>query len=208
MTSRAASRPVWESTRTRRTVAGRLRVTVVTAPASQTAPPVAVSPARRCGCRPRSTSAGPAAQPQEELDVPRRPRQRAARHRPGAPAQRGGPLGDRGHRLGPQLRVADHAALADPVLADLELRLDHQHQVAVGAGHADQRLQHQRQRDERQVAHHQVDRAADQLGGELADVGAVVHLHPLVGLERPGQLAVAHVHRHHLARARAAAARR
>ena len=34
----------------------------------------------------------------------------------------------------PAARVADHAALADPVLADLELRLDHQRQVAVGRG--------------------------------------------------------------------------
>ena len=46
-------------------------------------------------------------------------------------------------RGGPQVEVADDAALADPVLADLELRLDHQRQVAVVAGDAEQRVEHQ-----------------------------------------------------------------
>ena len=64
--------------------------------------------------------------------------------------------------------------LADPVLAHLELRLHHQREVAVGPGDAQQRVEHQPERDERQVADDQVDRPADQLGGELADVGAVV----------------------------------
>ena len=37
--------------------------------------------------------------------------------------ERGRGVGHRRHRLGAQARVADHAALAEPVLADLELRL-------------------------------------------------------------------------------------
>ena len=68
------------------------------------------------------------------------------------------------HRLGAQRRVADHAAGADPLLADLELRLDQQHQVAVRRGAGGQRGQHQPQRDERQVGDGQVDRAADGSG--------------------------------------------
>ena len=59
--------------------------------------------------------------------------------------------------------VADHAALAEPVLADLELRLHHQRQVAVGRGHAEQGVEHQLEGDEGQVAHDQVHRTADQL---------------------------------------------
>ena len=50
---------------------------------------------------------------------------------------------------------------ADPVPAHLELRLHHRHQVAVGRGAGGQRRQHQPQRDERQVGHGQLDRAAD-----------------------------------------------
>ena len=81
----------------------------------------------------------------------------------GAPAERGRAASATVvDRLGPQRRVAHDAALADPVLADLELRLDHQHQVAVGRGTPSSGGEHQRQRDEGQVADHQVDRPADQ----------------------------------------------
>ena len=48
-------------------------------------------------------------------------------------------LGHGPDRLLAQLRVAHHPALADPALAHLELRLDHQGQVAVGRRDADQR---------------------------------------------------------------------
>ena len=41
------------------------------------------------------------------------------------------PLGDRRDRLGPQRRVAHDAARAEPLPADLELRLDHQDEVGV-----------------------------------------------------------------------------
>ena len=54
--------------------------------------------------------------------------ERADRDGDGAPAALGGEVGDRGDRLGPQREVTDHPALADALLADLELRLDHQRQ--------------------------------------------------------------------------------
>ena len=80
-------------------------------------------PAAATGRTPRCRTAPAAGWPSPPgRPSPRRPRRRRPRH-----------------RLGPQRGVADHAALADPVLADLELRLDHQHQVAVGAGHREQR---------------------------------------------------------------------
>src|SRR5690606_4085739 len=88
--------------------------------------------------------------------------------------------------------------LADPVLADLELGLDHQGEVGVGGTHAEQRVEHQPQRDERQVPHDDVHGAADHLDGQVADVGAVVDGDPVVAAQLPGQLAVADVHRHHL----------
>ena len=53
------------------------------------------------------------------------------------------------------------------------------------------------QRDERQVADHEVDPATEELRGQVADVGAVVHLDPVVALQGPGELAVAHVDGHH-----------
>ena len=45
--------------------------------------------------------------------------------------------------------------------------------------------------------------AADGLGREVADVGPVEHLHPLVGAQRPGELAVADVDGDHAGRRRA-----
>ena len=47
-----------------------------------------------------------------------------------------------------------------------------------------------------------------QLGGEVADVGAVEHHDPVVLAQRPGELAVADVDGDHLARPRPAAGRR
>ena len=48
------------------------------------------------------------------------------------------------HRVRAQSRVADHAAGAQPLPADLELRLDHRQQIAVRRGAGDQRRQHDR----------------------------------------------------------------
>src|SRR3954447_3441783 len=95
--------------------------------------------------------AGVAAQPQEELHVARRTRQRAGDHAGGAPAEllrRPGHLQHGGH---PVLQVAYHAPGAQPLPADLELRLDHRQQVGAGVRAGGERRKHQPQRDERQV---------------------------------------------------------
>ena len=104
--------------------------------------------------------------------------------------------------------VAHHTAGAEPFPADLELRFDHRDEVgtrrraAVNAGST------RRQRDERQVRDDQLDRPADGLRGQRADVGAVVQLDPLVGLQPPHQLPVTDVDGDHLLARRGAAGRR
>ena len=204
-TSRASARPVWASSSTRRS----RRSVSVTGQPSHPAPPTAC-PARTASLDPgrRRPSAGPRRSHRKNSTFP---------DGPGsglvvtirAPQPRGrSRVGDTDDRLRPQRGVADHAALADPVLADLELRLDHQRQVAVGCGHRQQRVEHQRQRDEGQVAHHEVDRATDQARGSGRGRWCGRAPHPLVLLQPPGELAVAHVDRDDLARRRAAAARR
>ena len=71
--------------------------------------------------------------------------------------------------------IAHDPAPTEPLAAHLELRLDHQHQVAVRAGQADQRRQDHGQGDERQVAHDEVHRATDGGRGELTDVAPIAH---------------------------------
>ena len=94
--------------------------------------------------------------------------------------------------LHPVLGVAHHSPGAEPLPAHLELRLDHRQQVGVRrAAQAVSAGQHQAQRDEGQVGDDEVDRAVDRLGRQGADVGALVDAHPLVGAQRPGELAVA-----------------
>src|SRR5690606_31209947 len=112
---------------------------------------------------------------QEELDVARRTGERTGRHRHGAIAalRCGGRHG--GHGLRTKCEVAHDTALAHTVLAYLELRLDHQGEFAVRSQHGDERVQHQPQRDEREVPDHQVDGPVDQVEVEVADVRTVVH---------------------------------
>ena len=166
------------------------------------------TPPRRS--RSASTAAGPRRSHRKNSTLPDGPGQRAGGHRPGAPA-RGAAAASAtvATASARSAGVAHDAALADPVLADLELRLHHQHQVAVRRAVTPISASSTSvERDERQVADHEVDRAADGREVELADVGAVVHDDPLVLPQPPGQLAVPDVDRHHLARRRAAAARR
>ena len=111
-------------------------------------------------------------------------------------------------RLGAQRRVADHAALADPVLADLELRLDHQRQVAVGRGDAEQGVEHQRSEMNDRSPTTRSTGPPTSSGVSSRTLVPVVHHDPLVAAQRPGELAVADVDGHHLARAARAAARR
>ena len=95
--------------------------------------------------------------------------------------------------------IRHDAARPDAVLAHLELRLHHGNDIGVRRRAGHQRGQHRRQRDERQVGDDEVDRAADGVGGQRADVGALHHHHRGVGAQRPGQLAVADVGGDHLA---------
>ena len=158
--------------------AARRQVGWLTGPPSHQAPPAARSAPPRAATSAAVTVAGPRRSHTKNSTLPdgpgnglvvtaRAPQPRAA-----------GLLGHPGDRLGPQVGVADHAALPHPLPADLELRLDHQGQVAVVDGHAEQRVEDQQQRDERQVTHHQVDGPADRVRGQLAHVGAVVRPAP------------------------------
>ena len=94
--------------------------------------------------------------------------------------------------------IADHAARAEPFATDLELRLHHRHQVRPGRGAGGEGRQHQGERDERKVGDDQLDEAADGIRRQGADVGAVVQLHPVIGLQAPDQLPVADVDGDHL----------
>src|SRR2546423_1066981 len=84
-------------------------------------------------------------QPQEVLDVAGRPGQRAGGHAAYSETE----LRSRGshipHRLGVQRDVTHHAAGAQALLADLELRLDHQRQIRIRNRARGQRREHQPQ---------------------------------------------------------------
>ena len=93
--------------------------------------------------------------------------------------------------------VADHAALADLVAADLELRLDERddrlaRRRAQQLGDA---RQDERQRDERDVDDREVARLGDEREIDVADVLALEHDDARVLAERPRELAVADVDR-------------
>ena len=100
-------------------------------------------------------------------------------------------------RAAPDRLVADDAALADLVAADLELRLDQRDDRL--ARRRPQQLgdprQHERQRDERHVDHREVARLGDPREIEVADVLALEHDDARVLAERPRELAVADVDR-------------
>ena len=130
----------------------------------------------------------------------RRPGQRAGRDPGHAKPLLGRGGRHAGHRLGAQRRVAHHPTRADPALAHLELRLDQQHEVGVRRGAGGQGGQHQDERDERQVRGDQPGRRRHLLRAQMPHVHPVHHDDPVVAAQRPGQLAVAHVHRHHVRR--------
>ena len=104
------------------------------------------------------------------------------------------------HGLGAQLGAAYHAAAAQPLLADLELRLDHQYQVGVGAGAAHQRGQHQAERDEGQVARRPGPPAARRSSSSVSSRTFVRSLTVTRSslCKRPGELSVADVDGDHL----------
>ncbi len=85
--------------------------------------------------------------------------------------------------------------------AGLELGLDQEHERCAGRGDGEQRRQHGGQGDERQVGHHQVDRAADRFLRQVAHVAALADVDARVVPHGGMELAVAHVDGHHLRRA-------
>ena len=124
-------------------------------------------------------AAGPRRSHRKNSTLPDGPGQRADRHRPRAPAARGGRVGDRAR---PPRRAAPGRAPPRPcrpapcrprTAASPSAPGRRRRAVTPSSG-----VEHQREGDERQVADDQVDRPADQLRGQLADVGAVVHHAP------------------------------
>ena len=81
----------------------------------------------------------------------------------------------------------------------LELRLHQQHEVGVG-GRAPRAApaRTRAQRDERQVGDHERHRPAEAPASRCAHVGALAHVDPRVGAQRPRELAVPDVDGHHL----------
>ena len=129
--------------------------------------------------------------------LPGRSPQRRRHH-----GQRGQPVGGQGGGDGLEHRQVDGRVGHQPAPADLapagfELRLDQQHGVGAVGGRPGQRRGDEPERDERQVAHHEVDRFADVGQGEVAGVEALLHGHPGVVAQGPGQLAGADVDGHH-----------
>ena len=100
------------------------------------------------------------------------------------------------------LRIGDDAlALADLRTAGFELWLDEQHHRSPRLAQRHQRRDDHAQRDERQVADHDVDAAPDLLGGGVTDVAAFEVRDPRIGTQPFVQLAVPDVERDDVRRA-------
>ena len=98
-------------------------------------------------------------------------------------------------------RVADHALLADPPLADLELRLDQGDQLGLRRRQRQGRGQQSLQPDEAGVADDEGRRLRYLRAAEAAGVGPLQHHDPRVLTQLPGELALADVHGVDLGRA-------
>jgi hypothetical protein len=118
----------------------------------------------------------------------RRRRSRARRGR--ARAQRG----DAERRLAPVARIADDAP-ADPLAAELELRLDHRQQLAAGREAAGDGRQDLGQRDEGDVDRRQAGGEGQVGGRELAGVEPLDHGHARILAHAQVDLAVGDVDR-------------
>ena len=67
-----------------------------------------------------------------------------------------------------QRRIANDSAFADPILADLELRLDQRDEMRAGAARASDARQHGPQANEAGVAHDEADRLRNLCAGDVA----------------------------------------
>src|SRR5688572_33142482 len=94
----------------------------------------------------------------EELDVALGARDRTFGDAEHAPAAGLEPLAHLAANASVKRGIADDAALADLVAADLELRLDQRHQRATRFGEDERNLEDLGEADERRVAHHPVAR--------------------------------------------------
>src|SRR6478735_4647312 len=180
---RDSSRPVWASTSTRLLIG--FRSLVVRPDLSQQ---------RSNGCVPlfdlRQVFGHSLRYPQEVFDISVLAGQRAGGQHP--QFQAGVERCPR-HFTDSQAPLAlrrDHSRAREPLLADLELRLDHQDEVAARGGARCQRRNHQRQGDEGQVGHRDLCPAADLFRVHIADVEPFVHAHAGIAAELRHQLAV------------------
>lgn len=92
-------------------------------------------------------------------------------------------------------RVTHHTALADKILANLELRFHQQNPVGAVRAEGAQWFGDDPDRDERQVGEDDIKRRTEQLGIGMADIGALDDLDPIVAPQAMVELAVADVER-------------
>jgi len=97
-----------------------------------------------------------------------------------------------------QLGIAHYSPACQALLADLELRLDHEQQVGVLGGRGQERSQHKSQGDEREIADNESRSGRHSLRIQSTHIGAVENRDALVGLEGPGELPVTDVDRNHM----------
>src|SRR5690606_5042711 len=126
------------------------------------------------GTKSARSGSGPArAQPQEALEVAL-----GAGDRRVGPRDLREPEAPRGPRdvvdgLGADRLGADHAALAEPLRAHLELRLHHAEDLAAGLEDVARRREELLEADEARVDDHQIDPLREALGREVTRVGAL-----------------------------------
>ena len=91
-------------------------------------------------------------------------------------------------------RVDNDAALADPSLADLELRFDEGQDQPVPLHEPENSGNDDLEGNERGIDRDEIDPLPDSVGGQVADVRALDDDDPRVLAELPGHLPVADIH--------------